>query len=682
MRTVCFWTAIAAALLLAGPTVAQAPASAGLRSDIDFAKSKVYPALVNISVVAEQYFGGRAQRAPGAGSGAIVSAAGHVITNFHVAGNTTRIVCTLPTGERIDADVVAHDPLTDLSVLKLRLDERENPGDPLQFATLGNSDALQVGDYVLAMGNPLTLSSSLTLGVVSNTKRVFTDFTGTEIGDMDLGDGERTGVFTRWLQHDALILPGNSGGPLVNLRGEIVGINELGGSGVGFAIPSNLTAKVLNHVLTFGEVRRGWLGLSVLPVSKLGETRGALVSSVVKDSPAAAAGLQPGDVLMEVAGKPLNVVFFEEVPLFYQMVAEMVPGSKVDLQFHRGGSEHDCTVQVARMEKFLGEQVQLQELGLTIRDITAPMALIRQFRTADGVLVTGIRPGHAFEEARPRVQRGDIVVSFGDMPTPDLATFKKAYAKLQKDEASEASLHFWRGEQSIITTVDIAEDEDKPSGGELAKAWLGAQTQVMTPGVAKAIGKEGTRGFRVTEVYPWTEAERGGLKIGDIIVEVDDEELDAYRQQDAQDLRIAIEDFSIGEEVGFVVVRDGKRVELTIKTEATPSPSLTAEKTTEKVFEFAVRELTFMDRVKSKLGKDQKGLLVTSVTSGGWGFVAGLRVRDVLMTVEGTAIGSIEDFTKAMKEVQEREPKVVRLFVKRGHRTHFVFIEPVWEKAE
>jgi serine protease Do len=257
------------------PAVAQIAAGDLLRRDIDFARSKVYPTLVNIAVVVQSYSGGRARRFPAAGSGVVVSAAGHVLTNFHVAGHTTRITCTLPSGERIDADIVAHDPLTDLSVLKLRLAERSNPTRPVSFSTLGDSDALEVGEYVLAMGNPLTLSSSLTLGVVSNTKRVFTDFTGTEMTELDLGAGERTGIFTRWIQHDALILPGNSGGPLVNLRGEVVGINELGGAGVGFAIPSNLAARVLNQVLTFGEVRRGWLGVTVLPVEKLGRQRGA-----------------------------------------------------------------------------------------------------------------------------------------------------------------------------------------------------------------------------------------------------------------------------------------------------------------------------------------------------------------------------------------------------------------------
>jgi len=206
--------------------------------------------------VARQFAGGRSQRGAGAGSGVIVSPAGHVLTNFHVAGHTTRITCRLPTCEAIDADVLEHDPLTDLSVLKLRLKARKDATRPLPFATLGSSSALRVGDYVLAMGNPMALSSTLTLGVVANTSRVFTNFQGTAIEELDLGSGEVTGLFTRWIQHDALILPGNSGGPLVNLRGEVVGINELGGSGMGFAIPSDLASKVLNQVLTSHHVDR------------------------------------------------------------------------------------------------------------------------------------------------------------------------------------------------------------------------------------------------------------------------------------------------------------------------------------------------------------------------------------------------------------------------------------------
>lgn len=682
MKKLTSWLVLWSVLIIS-PAWGQS-ASDALRRDIDFARSKVYPALVNISVVAQQYSGGRTRRAPGAGSGVIVSAGGHILTNFHVAGHTTRITCTLPNGERIGADVVAHDALTDLSVLKLRLEERTTSTEPLPFATLGNSDALSVGDYVLAMGNPLTLSSSLTLGVVSNTKRVFTDFTGTEISNQDLPEGERTGVFTRWIQHDALILPGNSGGPLVNLRGEVVGINELGGSGVGFAIPSNLTAKVLNQVMTFGEVRRGWIGVSVLPVEKLGEDRGALISSVVSGSPADKAGLMAGDRIVGMGDQPVNVRFFEEVPVFYQSIAEMVPNKPVRFRYVRDGEEHRTDVHVVRMERFVGDQHEIRELGLTVREITGPMALVRRMPTQDGVLVTGIRPGYPFEEARPRVRGGDIIVSFGGAPTPDIDSFFKAYesAKAKDDEEVEVALEFLRRDESLFTSVKLGEEEQSPRGGELPNAWLGAKTQVMTPAVAKAIGLEGRRGFRVTEVYPWTQAKAAGLQIGDVIVAVDDEELDSYRQQDTQDLRRAIEDFSIGEHIEFDIIRGGKEMALTIEMEETPAPSVKAKKEVQKDFEFAVREITFMDRVRYKFDKDQKGLLVIDSVSGGWANIAGLRVQDLIMRINDEEVGSIEDFKRVTEKLLEHRPSVVTIFVQRGHRTHFVFMEPVWNQVK
>ena len=166
-----------------------------------------------------------------------------MLTNYHVAGESSRIVCRLPTKEQIEAEVVVHDPLTDLSVLRLKLETRKDRNLPIPYARLGDSSRLAVGQPVLAMGNPLTLSSSMTLGIVGNPSRVFTSFTGADMEDQDLGEGQLTGLFTKWIQHDALILPGNSGGPLVNLRGEVVGINELGGNGVGFAIPSNLAGS-------------------------------------------------------------------------------------------------------------------------------------------------------------------------------------------------------------------------------------------------------------------------------------------------------------------------------------------------------------------------------------------------------------------------------------------------------
>ena len=293
----------------------------------------------------------------------------------------------MPDGETLDASVITHDPLTDLSVLKLNLDKRKPGSPPLPYAVLGDSDNLKVGDYVLAMGNPLMLASSMTLGIVSNTKRVFTDFTGTEMEDMELEGGEKTGLFTRWIQHDALILPGNSGGPLVSLKGEVVGINELGGNGVGFAIPSDIAAGVLKQALS-GGIKRGWLGISVLPVKKLGLEEGTLVSAVWPNSPAAKAGIKPGDILLTLDGAAADVRFFEEAPLFYQRVASLPAGKSISITYRRNGATESATAVVAPMEKSIGDEDENKTLGVTIQEITEPFARLQEMPDKNGVYVT------------------------------------------------------------------------------------------------------------------------------------------------------------------------------------------------------------------------------------------------------------------------------------------------------
>ncbi|MBI4575172.1 MAG: PDZ domain-containing protein [Planctomycetes bacterium] len=669
------------ALAATGARAQQSVADA-LRQDIEFARRKVYPALVNISVVVQYYNGGRAQRSPGAGSGVIVGPAGHVLTNFHVAGHTTRIVCHLPTGESIEAEVVAHDPLTDLSVLKLRMETRADPTVPLPFATLGDSEALRVGDHVIAMGNPFALSSSLTLGVVSNTARVFTDFTGTEVQDMDLGEGEMTGLFTRWIQHDALILPGNSGGPLVNLKGEVVGINELGGSGMGFAIPSNLAAQVMNQALTFGEVRRGWLGVTILPVDKLGRTRGALVSSLVPSAPADGL-LQPGDVLLQIDSWPISVRYFEEVPTFYHHIAEIKPGTLVTLVVERKGEQLTVPATVQRMEQFLGDEEVHADHGISVREITAPMALVRRYPDDRGVLVTSLRPGLPFETAKPNIHDGDVILRVGDRDIADLAAFRDALQAMEAAGGKAKTLvAFRRGEEHLVTVVQGPEKKPEAGGGELPKAWLGARTQVLTPELATALGLGGRKGFRVTEVFPWTEASTSGLQAGDVITALDGDPLDASRPQDAEDLRRAIEDLPIGDEVKLTVWRAGSEQSVAVKLQESPASALDLKNTRQEELEFTVREVSFMDRVQFRLPPEVSGILVTEATMGGWAQMAGLRINDLLISAAGSPVGGIEAFEAVMEGILADRPEVVELFVRRGHRTHFVFIEPDWAKLD
>lgn len=656
------------------PTPVQAQSS--IQQRIAFAKRKVYPALVNISVVNKNFFGGRSQKGVAAGSGVIVSPNGYILTNYHVAQDTVRLFCTLTSGERIRATVTGHDPLTDLTVLKLDLKSRENPNLPLPFATLGDSSKLKVGAYVLAMGNPMSLSSSTTLGIVSNPKRVFTDFLGNDLTRMDLGQGEVTGLFTQWIQHDALILPGNSGGPLVNLDGEVIGINELGGSGVGFAIPSNLCGKVLTQVLTYGKVNRAWSGLTVLPVAKLGRKTGALVSSVSPLSPALKTGLQPGDIILEMNGQKVSLRFFEQVPAFYQQIAELNPTSTMTLKVLRDGKIHSFAVKMAPLEEFLGREAEFRSLGVTVRHITTSMARARRYPNTQGVLVTGVRPGYIADEARLRIRRGDVILAMGGKSIKNLDHFIEMIKNLKSFK--ELLVQFRRSHRDMLTVFKKPADENRIMGGELEKPWMGIQTQVLTPAVAKALDAKGKRGFRVTRIFPFTKVAQSGLKVGDLIVAVDGKKLRAYRLQDATELKRIIENRLIGEELNLTVIRNGKEQDIKVELEETPQTATQVKSHLEKSLEFSVREVTFMDRIANHWKKDQQGLIVAQVVGGGWASVGGLKGGDLILRVQGHSTNNIKDLKKVLKKVKKNKPQVIKMFVRRGIRTHYVFIEPDW----
>ena len=639
------------------------------------ARDAVYPALLNLSVVSESFSDGRAQRFPSAGSGVIVTPEGHVLTNYHVAGDSVRITCTLTDGRVRQAEVVVHDPLTDLSVLKLT-GPADAAGDPYPHAALGDSDTLAVGDPVIAMGNPLALASSVTLGIVSNPERVFTDFVGSDLADLELGAGEPTGIFTRWIQHDALILPGNSGGPLVNLRGEVVGINELGGD-FGFAIPSNVAARVLRQAIAGGAVRRGWLGFSVLPVTKMGLDAGALVSGVLPGSPAESAGLHPGDILLALNGAPVTVRFLEEVPLVYQRIADLTIGGSAELSVRRDGKPLELTATVEAMQPSRGEEGEVSALGITALEVTAPFAMLRGYPAAAGLVVTGVRPGYPAEDAQPALAVDDVLLTVDGKPVNSLVALRNAL-----DGDDHALLAFRRGQAELVTVARLKRPAPRHWGGELPVPWLAVEVQVLTPELAAALDLAGTTGYRVTEVYPGTAAAAAGLAAGDLLVTLDGDPLKASRPQEREDLRRAIEAQAIGDKITLGVVHGGRHRDVTVELEGRPEEPSQADRTRQEELGFAVRDLAFRDRVEWRRRPRADGVLVVEVTPGGWAQMGGLELGDLLLAVEGKPVADSERFSAVMGEVLAAKPKVVRLFVERGPRTHFVFVEPDWSEDD
>jgi serine protease DegQ len=314
---------------------------------------RAMPAVVNISTSKQartrnplrddplfrQYFGAapeETQRASSLGSGVIVSTSGYVLTNNHVVDAADEIEVALADGRKLLAEVVGNDPDTDLAVLRVK-------GENLPAISFGSSDALRVGDVVLAMGNPFSFGHTVTLGIVS------------ALGRSGLG----VSTFENFIQTDAAINPGNSGGALIDTTGSLVGINTVifsgtGGSmGIGFAIPATTAKMVLDQIVKSGGVTRGWIGVEVQELSpamadsfKLPDTRGALIAGVLRGGPADKGGVKPGDVLVEVQGKPVA-----DPTGMLNLIAALAPGQPAKLKVKRQGQDIDATVTVGRRPK-------------------------------------------------------------------------------------------------------------------------------------------------------------------------------------------------------------------------------------------------------------------------------------------------------------------------------------------
>jgi len=381
------------------------------------------------------------QEIKGLGSGMIIDAQGHILTNYHVAGGATKLEVTLANGSKYPATLVGGDPKTDLAVIRIQ------PKEKLPYVTFGDSDKVEVGEWVVAIGAPRALEKTVTQGIISaKHRRGITDPTG----------------YQDFLQTDAAINPGNSGGPLLNLYGEVVGVNaaiatESGGfEGIGFTIPSNMAAYVAKALIAHGKVERGWLGVTIrdltpeLAKSVHVETlNGALIVDVAKGGPADKAGMKKNDVVIGYRGKEIP-----DTSTLRNDVAETPIDTEAKITVLRDGKKEELTVKIGSLEastKILAAAVK-DRLGAEVRLPTPSEVQKYGLSPNQGVVITWLDPKGPLHEAGFEI--GDMILAINNQPIESMESFVDLVSLLRpKQKISILALDHRTGNTGIIQVV-------------------------------------------------------------------------------------------------------------------------------------------------------------------------------------------------------------------------------------
>jgi serine protease Do len=619
---------------------------------------------------------GRIERRRGAGSGVIVHPDGYVVTNHHVAGNANRIVCNLSDQQEVEAELVGTDPLADIAVLKINRSTLRDPDAPLPFARWGDSSEVEVSDTVFAMGSPAAISQSTTRGIVSNTKMIMPDS-----GGVQKLDGEDVGSIVRWIAHDATIFFGNSGGPLINERGEVIGINEIGFAGLSGAIPGNLARAVAEEIIEHGSVRRSWTGLTLQArLTTEPGRRGGLVANVAADSPAETAGIRPGDLLVRFGSEDIDCAIDEDVPIATARLLGVPVGEAVVVVVERDGERITTSLTTELRDRAQPQPTEYRSWGMICSDISRQMQIEESLSGSDGVMILSVRPGGASENALPPLASGDVIKAVDDVRVTSLADFAQvasSHATSTSSAQRTVALTLERDGAEIISVLEIGHRHRQRPPAAARKPWLGVETQVVTAELSRALGVGTVRGVRVIKLSDAGATANDGLAVGDIVTAVNGKPIRASRWNDTRVFTGMIHRFSVGEELTLTIVRDGVERDLTVTLGETPAGPATMAHFENEFLEIECRDLTVLERAQPET--TDGGALVEDAPSGGWASLGGVRRNDIVLAIDGERIHDVGRLDQALATaVSERREQII-LLVLRGSETLFLGLEPAWE---